>query len=436
VSRPTSALDYLLGLELFGMKLGLDNIERLVEALGHPERQYPTLHIAGTNGKGSVTAMVDAALGAAGHRSARYTSPHLIDLTERFVVAGTPVDEALLESVAGHVRDTIAGLLLEPASLRAHPTFFEATTAVAFEIFRRLEVDVAVCEVGLGGRLDATNVLTPVVCAITSIGHDHHEQLGPTLDLVAGEKAGIVKPGVPVVIGRLDRVAADVVTAVARERRAPVVEAQDGVVVRPAGDAEGDRQRLFLRTPLRDYGLVELALAGAHQVDNAVVAVRLLEIVDRMGISVPPEAIRAGLRGVRWPGRLDRRRLPDGREVLFDAAHNPDGARSLAAFLQARPRDARALVFGAMRDKDVEAMIAALLPLFAAAVFTRAPSSRAADPHDLAALARHVSPSTTVHAVESATAALDLAWSITPRVVVAGSIFLVGDLLRGWRGSW
>jgi dihydrofolate synthase/folylpolyglutamate synthase len=435
VTPSQSGIDYLFGLELFGMKLGLENMQHLVEALGHPERRYTTVHVAGTNGKGSVTAMVDAALNAAGHRCARYTSPHLIELNERFVIAGAPVDTGLLEAVARDVRDTIATLLAQSV-LRAPPTFFEATTAVAFELFGRLGVDLAVCEVGLGGRLDATNVLTPAVTAITSIGHDHDEQLGSTLDLVAREKAGIIKPGVPVVVGRIDPLPAGAIAAVATERGAPLIEAHTGVLVREDSHTATGGQRLSLRTPKHDYGPLELRLAGAHQIENAVVAVRILEALDASGMKVPPEAIKAGLKDVQWPGRLDRRQLPGGRDALFDAAHNREGAQSLAAFLKADPEGPRVLVFGAMRDKDVAGMLGALLPVVTTIVAARAPGARAAEPSDLAEVARRISPATPVLVAPSSDAALDLAWSIAPRIVVAGSIFLIGDILRHRRGSW
>src|SRR5256885_1854295 len=193
-------LSYLFSLEQFGIKFGLENIATIVAALGHPERAFRSVHVAGTNGKGSVTAMVDAALRAAGHRSARYTSPHLVDLCERFVIDGRPVSTGALAAAVSDVRDVIDRLHASGA-LDVHPTFFEVTTAVAFELFRRAEVTIAVLEVGLGGRLDATNVVSPIVTAITSIAFDHQKYLGTSLREIAIEKAGIIKPGVAVVLG-------------------------------------------------------------------------------------------------------------------------------------------------------------------------------------------------------------------------------------------
>src|SRR5438552_8078786 len=211
--------EFLFGLERFGIKFGLENISTVVARLGHPERTFRSVHVAGTNGKGSVTAMVDAALRAAGHRSARYTSPHLMELTERFVIDGRQVNRDALAAVVADIRDAVDALSRE-GRLEVQPTFFEVTTAAAFELFRRAHVDVAVLEVGLGGRLDATNVVRPDVTAITSIAFDHQMYLGSTLREIAIEKAGIVKPGVPVVVGEVDPEADAAIEQVARDRGA------------------------------------------------------------------------------------------------------------------------------------------------------------------------------------------------------------------------
>src|SRR5438445_8764906 len=217
-------LTYLFSLEQFGIKFGLDNIATIVERLGHPERTFRSVHIAGTNGKGSVTAMVDAALRAAGHRASRYTSPHLVDLAERFVIEGRPVSADALAAAVDDVRGAIDTLRRE-GTLAVQPTFFEVTTAVAFELFRRAEVEIAVLEVGLGGRLDATNIVSPVVTAITSIALDHQLYLGSTLAEIAFEKAGIIKSGVPVVVGPVDPESLSVIARVANERGAALIRA-------------------------------------------------------------------------------------------------------------------------------------------------------------------------------------------------------------------
>jgi dihydrofolate synthase / folylpolyglutamate synthase len=402
------AFAWLFGLEQFGIKFGLDNIRALVERLGHPERTFRSVHIAGTNGKGSVTAMVDAALRAAGHRSARYTSPHLVDLTERFAVDGRPVDRDALAAVLDRIRAAVDDLRRD-GSLEVHPTFFEVTTAAAFELFRRARVEAAVLEVGLGGRLDATNVVVPDVTAITSIAFDHEQYLGSTLRDIALEKAGIIKAGVPVVIGPLPPEADAAVVAVARERRADLIRST-------ATDANG----------------LTVGLAGPHQRVNAGVAVRILRALDARGIAVPASAISEGLAHPAWPGRLDLRRFADGREVLLDAAHNPAGAEALASYLsgwhagEARPP----LIFGTMRDKDAAAMLRALIPAAGPLVLTRASTPRAADPDELAALARRIAPTAEIHIEATAADALDTAWRLGSSIVAAGSIFLLGDIVK------
>jgi dihydrofolate synthase/folylpolyglutamate synthase len=422
-------LAYLFRLEQFGIKFGLDSIETLLSRLGHPERTFRSVHIAGTNGKGSVTAMVDAALGRAGYRSGRYTSPHLIDLSERFVVAGKPVEAAAMRSAAADVRAAIESLRAE-GILEAPPTFFEATTALAFELFRRAGVDVAAVEVGLGGRLDSTNVIHPAASAITSIDFDHQQYLGSTLAAIAAEKAGIIKPGVPVVVGDVAPEAWAVIEGVAGERGAEVIRARDGVHATPLpSEAAGDNV-FSLRTPVRDYGAIRLALRGAHQTANAILAVRLLETLGTRGVPAPPAAMVAGLEQVSWPGRLERRVLPGGRELILDAAHNPAGAAALASYVAGAGGAPPVLVFAAMRDKDARGMLHVLLPAVGGAIMTRAASSRSADPEALAALARALAPQLFVAVVPSPVEALAAAWNVSPRVVVAGSIFLLGDIMK------
>jgi dihydrofolate synthase/folylpolyglutamate synthase len=423
---PGDPLEYLFGLEQFGIKFGLANINAIVAALGHPERSFASVHIAGTNGKGSVTALVDAALRSGGYRSARYTSPHLVDLTERFVVDGRPVTGAAMRDAVDTVRRVVDDLRARGV-LEVHPTFFEVTTATAFELFERAMVDVAVCEVGLGGRFDATNVIEPTVAAITSIALDHELHLGTSLGAIAGEKAGIIKPHVPIVVGALDAEAEAVVSRVARERGAELIHAWDGVSV-DAHRAADDVQIFRLRTASNDYGEITLPLPGAHQIGNAVVAVAIVEALARRGMRVPNDAVRHGFRTVWWPGRLQRIRLEDGRELMLDAAHNPAGAGALAAFLDTMPP--RPMVFGVMRDKQVGAMLEILAPRMSAMIATRISTPRSADPQYVADLARRVRPELDVRTAESAQAALASAWRTNRHVVVAGSIFLLGDVLK------
>jgi dihydrofolate synthase/folylpolyglutamate synthase len=407
-------LAWLFALEQFGIKFGLDNISTIVARLGHPERAFSAVHIAGTNGKGSVTAMVDAALRQAGHRSGRYTSPHLVDLSERFVVDGRPVSMDLLAAAVADVRIAIDGLRRD-GGLDVQPTFFEVTTATAFELFRRAGVEVAVLEVGLGGRLDATNVVAPpalLATAITSIDFDHQLYLGTTLGEIAIEKAGIIKAGVPVVVGPMAPAAAAAISEVAARRGATVIGAT------PA-DVDG----------------MTLGLAGEHQRANAAVAMRVLQLLDARGVAVPGSAIAAGFAAPQWPGRLEVRRLPGGRELLLDAAHNPAGAVSLASYLRAQGGDPRPLVLAAMRDKDTAGIFTALLPAVGCLIVTHASNARSADPAVLAQQARAIAPALPIAIEPALDAALDAAWRASPRIVVAGSIFLLGDVMKRAGGS-
>jgi dihydrofolate synthase/folylpolyglutamate synthase len=415
-------LERLFALETFGIKLGLENISTLCAALGHPERSFRSIHIAGTNGKGSVTAMVHAALRAEGIRAARYTSPHLTDLSERFVILDAPVDEEQLATVAADVLACI-DRLRSSGTLTVSPTFFEATTAIAFELFRRASIDVAVIEVGLGGRFDSTNVITPVVTAITTVGLDHQEHLGNTVERIAFEKAGIAKPGVPLVVGRLVPEAQAVVAAVAGERHAPLIEAAAGVELTTT--MESGRARVTMRTPLETYGPSLLALRGEHQIDNALVAVRLLEQARGAGIQISRQAIEQGLTSVDWPARLEILSLGDGKQIVLDAAHNAEGATALASYLQQWHPDRPPLVLGVMRDKDVDEILRVLLPVTAAVVIaTAAPTSRAMPADELAQ--RIVAAGHQARAVAEPIDAVREALQAADTVCVAGSIFLAG----------
>ena len=417
-------LERLFALETFGIKLGLDNIRRLCEALDHPERTFLALHIAGTNGKGSVTAMVHAGLMAAGIRAARYTSPHLVHLRERFVVGGAPIDEETLRQVTGDVLDC-ADRLQREGVLPAPPTFFEATTAIAFEIFRRKHVEVAVVEVGLGGRFDATNVLVPPVGAITSIAFDHEQHLGHTLAEIAYEKAGIIKPAMVVVCGSLPQVALDVMKGAALERGATLVEAARDSRINY--EMQDGRARLTIETDKYRYGPMLLALRGEHQVGNAVVATRVLEAAGAHGVDVPVSAVVQGFETVNWPARLELYQLSDGRRVLLDAAHNPEGARALGLYLAAWHPERPVLVIGVMRDKDAGAIVGELLPVTSTVIATAAATPRAMPAKELAARVRVLDAQRSIHAYGEVGTALDAAFGQSTTVCVAGSIFLAGE---------
>jgi dihydrofolate synthase/folylpolyglutamate synthase len=394
----------LFGLEQFGVKLGLGNITTLVEALNHPERSFPIVHVAGTNGKGSVTAMVERGLRAAGQRTGRYTSPHLAHIEERVAVDGQPVDAATFDRVTGDVL-ALVDRLRAAGALERLPTFFEATTAIAFDVFRQTGVTAGVIEVGLGGRFDATNVVTPIVTAITSIAFDHERHLGHSLAQIAFEKAGIIKGGVPVIVGTLPPEPRRVIEEVARVAGAPVIEARE----RPGGIP------------------VPLALPGAHQRGNAAVAAEILRRCSDAGLTVTRDHIITGLSDVEWPARLEWLRLPSGQDVLLDAAHNPSGAAALAAYAAGAIAPAP-LVLSVMKDKDLDSLARALAPAVSVFVATRAATARALPASQLATRLSELFPALTVLEREPPEAAMALALERSPVAMAAGSIFLIGPL--------
>jgi dihydrofolate synthase/folylpolyglutamate synthase len=379
-----------------GVLLGLDRVRLALDKLGSPERRVPAIHIAGTNGKGSTAALADSILREAGLRVGLFTSPHLIRFTERIRIDGTEIDGDLLGSLDDELAATQVPL-----------TFFEVSTVLALLAFARAEVDIAVLETGLGGRLDATTACLPVACAITSIARDHEAILGNSLGSIAYEKACIAKPGVPLFIGPVLPEVDARIAAVARQVGAPVFR------------------------PLRDYPAAPIApaLPGAHQLGNAALAIAVVGHAARaLGHTLDDAAVLRGLRNVRWPGRLER----VARDVLLDCAHNVEGAAALGAALPASPR--RVLVTSIVRDKDAAGMLAILSPHFDRVIVTRSQSDRAADPEALAKLvARTRSGDRQVLCIDDPVDALAQARLHAGErdgglVVVAGSIFLVGAL--------
>jgi dihydrofolate synthase/folylpolyglutamate synthase len=415
--------DWLARLEFFGIKLGLESVTAILDELDRPHRAYPVIHVAGTNGKGSVVAMVSHALTAAGFRTGRYTSPHLVNVEERFAIDGVPVAADRFDESLTRVRAAVRRLI-DRGTLTAEPTYFEVTTAVAFDIFRNMAVDVAVVEVGLGGRLDATNVVAPAITAITSVDFDHEAQLGTSLPAIAAEKAGIIKAGVPVVVGELKQEALEPITTAALTRGAPLVSADcaDTEVRRTAPG----RYELIARTSGRTYGPVVLGLRGRHQIANAVVAVLLLDRLPN-GLAVDRAAVETGLRDARWPGRLDLVNV-GARSVLVDGAHNPAGAQALASYLsEAYPRGVP-IVFGVMSDKRAHDMLAQLAPIAHTFVLTRAPGARAADPLALASMIDQARSAVIIE--PEIDRALAAAWAVSEAIVVAGSLYLAGEVYR------
>jgi dihydrofolate synthase / folylpolyglutamate synthase len=415
----------LFALEQFGIKLGLGPVNTLLEALSRPDAAWPSVHVAGTNGKGSVAAMVERGLRAAGYRTGRYTSPHLHRIEERIAIDGEPVDAATFDTAARDVMALIDRLLAD-RSLPAWPTFFEATTVLAFEMFRRARVSAAVIEVGLGGRFDATNAVMPRVSVITPIALDHERHLGGTLSAIAFQKAGIAKRGVPLVVGALTEPARSVVAAAAAEAGAPLVSAGDEHVT--GVRLHRGRASVDLSTPAGSYRDLTLGLNGAHQVGNAVIAVRTLEVCRDHGLAIGADHIAAAVSQVHWPARLEWLRLPSERLVLIDAAHNPSGADALAAYLRSVGVAPAPVILGVMRDKDVDGVIRAIAPVASRLLATQPDSPRALPAQALAGRMALTSPGTPADACADPHQALAAALADSPHAVVAGSIFLVGPL--------
>jgi dihydrofolate synthase/folylpolyglutamate synthase len=428
-------VSYLLtvGQELRGVKFDLANVSRLLEALGHPERCWNSVHIAGTNGKGSVAAMMEAVLRTAGYRTGLYTSPHLVRVNERIRVAGEEISDADFASVCGDVLALVERLLAERA-LPGHPSFFECLTATAFEHFRRAGCDIAVLETGMGGRLDATNVVRPLVSVITPVDFDHEAYLGYSLGQIAFEKAGIIKEGGVAIAAPQRPEAAAVIEQVARQRGARLVVATE--VQGPKSKVQG-HQPADLGLWTLDLGPLRVALPGRHQEENARLVVLAAEQLRRLGLRISGQALRQGLAGVRWPGRLE---WIQGRpRLLLDGAHNPAGARALRAYLEevrsaecgvrSDPASNIVLLFGAMRDKAVAEMADLLFPLAAAVVLTRPPQKRAATTQVLAQLTGHLNHR--IIECEDPGAALAKARDLAGPdgiVVVTGSLYLVGSV--------
>ena len=404
----------------FGVKWGLEKTRTLLRTAGDPHLRYDVIHVAGTNGKGSVSAMIASALRVRGHRVGLYTSPHLTRFNERFQVDGVPLTDDALVGAAD---------LIRPSVQEVEPTFFEATTAVGLTAFARAEVDVAVVEVGLGGRLDSTNVVQPVVCALTNVGMDHMRFLGYELTQIAAEKAGIAKPGVPLITTVTDPTLLEVIRARAVEVGAPltVVPRSEAVNVRLATD-----HTVVALVPEEGGAAVDFRcpLPGPHQVSNALLAVRVLEALpSRLRPSV--RDIQQGLAHTHWPGRLERRSLA-GREWLFDVAHNLPGIRAVLRALDAlqAPRPTVGVV-GILGDKDWRGMTFALASQLDEIVLTNppsAPASRRWDPHQAARWLRARDVSARVRVVSRFDHALDRVsgeeWST---IVVTGSCHTVGD---------
>jgi len=401
----------------------------LLAALGSPQLRFPAVLVAGSNGKGSTSALLAAMASAAGYRTGLYTSPHLETVEERLRIDGRAVDAERLGELLAEV------VSCAESRLGHSPTYFEAVTAAAFLWFAAERVDLAVVEVGLGGRLDATNLCEPALSLITSISLEHRELLGNTLAAIAREKAGIMRGGRPALSWVDDREAAGALREVAAELGATLRAAEDEVTIVAATDrsAAWEGQTVTLVTPLARREL-RMRLLGRHQTHNLALAVRAAELLAGLGFPALDErALAAGAAACRWPGRGEVVSLPDGRRVLLDAAHNAEGTAALGEMLaEAGPRTGSLdLLFGVLGDKDAGEMLAHLAPLARNLVFTTAPTSRARAATELPALVRPAHPQTPMLVEPVPAVALDRALELGADTLVAcGSIFLVGELRR------
>lgn len=429
------ALQYLLSLghETLAIKLGLTNTERLLEALGSPQSSFPSVQIAGTNGKGSTAVMLESITRAAGIKTGLYTSPHLTNITERIRINNQEISPEDFARLTARVRET-AERLVNEGSLETLPTFFEHLTAIAFVAFEEARVQLAILETGLGGRLDATTTAQSQVIAITPIALDHQEYLGETLAEIAAEKAAIIRPGVKAVVATQEREALDVVLE--RCAACGVTPRMSGPKVEVTGAYDVGRVRATFETTKDRYENVQLGLRGRHQITNASVAISLAEALRGQGFHVPRESIVEGLESAQHAGRLELRRV-SGIEMLFDGAHNAAGARALLDFLDEFVQKPITLVFGAMRDKDLTEIAATLFPVAQHLILTQPSNPRAATLETLARLVPHDFDSSRITLAPSASDALRAAQTQTLSdgiICVTGSLYLIGevqDILSG-----
>ncbi|MDP6630051.1 MAG: folylpolyglutamate synthase/dihydrofolate synthase family protein [Kiritimatiellia bacterium] len=427
----TQQIERLFARRRLGIKPGIETVAALMDVLGHPEESFAAVHVAGTNGKGSVCAMVASILREAEYRTGLFTSPHLIRLNERFRVNGEMVDDATLTQLMSRV-ETAAE---EVDARRDQPvTFFECSAALAFEHFRNSGVQLAVLETGMGGRLDATNVVRPAVSVITRIAMDHSDYLGDDLAAIAGEKGGIIKPGRPVVIGAMPAEAREVLVRLAAERGAPLCDAAETISV-DLLDMGLDGLRVKISTPTTIYPPMTVPLLGEHQLENIALAVAACEVLrDDVRLPVSESAVAAGLVCTEWEGRLQV--LQRDPVLLVDGAHNPDAAHALARALRRLMKGQPVgLVLGMCADKQIRATLQELAVLKPKVWTVPLTHSRGMAQDEL----QHLAVSAGLDAVASA----DLGVALTEAqewarrnegcVCVAGSLFLAGEVLEWWQ---
>ncbi|MBM4339800.1 MAG: bifunctional folylpolyglutamate synthase/dihydrofolate synthase [Deltaproteobacteria bacterium] len=363
------SLDYLYGLEKFGMIFGLSKVEEILEAVGNPHREIQAIHIGGTNGKGSTAAMMASILRREGYRVGLYTSPHLIRFTERMKVSGKEIEREEVAHLTEWMREKIEAAGVDPPF-----TFFDFTTAMAFVYFRQKMVDLAILEVGLGGRLDSTNVIDPLLSIITNISKDHEDVLGKGLMRIAREKAGIIKEGRPLITAAKQPQVLRLFSVICKRKKAPLFSVGKEFRYTSAGEGSFNYEGLHRKL----WGL-SINLRGPHQIINATTALGAMEVLDDLGYRVSNDAMTEGLKEVDWPGRLEM--ICSSPKVILDGAHNPDGALSLKESLEKDFEYHRLiLLIGIMKDKDIESILHALSPLADHIILTRPGTDRAASP--------------------------------------------------------
>ncbi|HLE31630.1 MAG TPA: folylpolyglutamate synthase/dihydrofolate synthase family protein [Bacteroidota bacterium] len=422
------AVGFLYGLQKSGMKFGLRNIRRLLRAFGNPERSFRSIHIAGSNGKGSTASMIASVLSAAGYRTGLYTSPHLVSFRERIRVNGRPIAPADIVRLVGRLRGLVK---------RHNVTFFETTTALAFQYFREQKADFVVVETGLGGRLDATNVVLPEAVVITTISREHTEILGNLIRKIAYEKAGTIKRGIPCVTGVRSRTALGVLRATARSREAPLFHSSRVKMRVKRQSIRGTRMDVEVEG--RSYKNLFLDLPGLHQTENARIALLALHVLREKGIiRLPEKSVREGIGQVRRrTGLRSRLSVIQSRPaIMTDVAHNPAGVRTLVAELKRLRKKNVVLVFGVMKDKKYRPMIAALRAVASSVVVVQPKTERARDVADLRRgfKAARVPVVFSGSVRDGMTAARRKAGA-TGTVLVTGSHFVVGEALALLEGK-
>ncbi|HUU37665.1 MAG TPA: folylpolyglutamate synthase/dihydrofolate synthase family protein [Candidatus Desulfaltia sp.] len=409
-----------------GVKFGLDNVRTVLTALGQPQLAYPAILVAGTNGKGSVCAMLTTALSRQGFRAGLYTSPHLVRVEERIRIGETPISRRVFCRLLGRLKAVIRGLI-DAGKLAASPTYFEILTLLAFLYFQERKIDIAVLEVGMGGRLDATNVVTPLVSVITTVDDDHQEFLGRTRREIASEKAGIIKPGVPVVCGVVRGAVRGVIRRKAREQGAPFY----GVFDDPRA-FRSQRTKNGFHFSFHWEGekyIFSPALLGEYQGRNAAVSIAALREIGRRWRPIQKRVIVQSIRKTRWEGRLES--VPGRPRVVLDGAHNESGARAVGAYVRDFLPRPVTLVFGIMKDKSIRKVAGLLFPLARTIILTSVPIARAASPEMIFSLAPVQGKRTFLE--PDPKKAVKKAIELTPlrgSILITGSLFLVGEVKK------